>query len=110
MPTLLERLNRMPPCACRLLARDRRGRHGLTHRQLAERSGLARSTVAFLSFRTKWDGLSIDVIQKFSVACGVDLLAPAHAIYLLRTCKKPFLSKAPPAQRRFYLRLFKLAA
>jgi hypothetical protein len=100
----------MPPFACRLLARDRRGWHGLTHRQLAERCGLARSTVAILSFRKTWNGLSVDVIQKFSTGCGVDLLAPNRAIHQIRSLKKPFLTKAPLAQRRFYLRLFKLAA
>ena len=38
-------------------------------------SGLSRSTVLRVGQRRSWRGLPVDVIQKFSLACGVNLLA-----------------------------------
>jgi len=92
------------------MARSHHGWRGLSHAALAERAGLARSTVAKISKRRTWAGLTIEVIDRFAFACGVDVLHPREAARLIRSRKKPFLAKAPPAQRRFYLRLFKLAA
>lgn len=110
MDTLLNRINKLPPAACRLLARSRHGWHGLSHQELATKAGLARSTVAKISRRQTWNGLTIDTIERFSTACGVNLISPASAIRIIRSRKMPFLRKSPSAQRRFYISLFKTAA
>ena len=46
----------------------------MSHREIAEKSGLSKSTVSDLSRRTSWNGIDIDTVVAFSQACGIDLL------------------------------------
>jgi hypothetical protein len=75
MKTLRDKLDEFPPVVCRLVAR-KAGRRGgsLSHTELANRSGLERSTVAKLSQQPTWGDCSLVTIEKFSTACGVNLL------------------------------------
>ena len=84
--TLIQTLNRFPPCLCRLVAR--KGRTPLTLAQIASLSGLSVSTVRALSAKKSWCGVSIDAVQSFSSACGVDILHPRRQIDFLRRRKK----------------------
>jgi hypothetical protein len=51
----------------------------MSFRDIAEVSGLDRSSVIRISRRTTWRGMNIDVIQKFSLACGVNLANGNHS-------------------------------
>jgi hypothetical protein len=73
--TLLSKLNRIPPFLCRLVARKRRGYLAMTRRDIAAESGLNIKKVDRLSKLARWDNVKLSDIQKFSAACGVNLLA-----------------------------------
>jgi len=106
--TILAAANLIPPCLCRLVARQNHGSRGITHAELARRSGLSKSKVMDLSFRTSWDGVSIDVLQRFALACGVNHMQTRRTLEYLRRRKMMHVRQAPPASRRFYARLFEL--
>ena len=77
----------------------------MSTRELAKRSGIPRATVAELSLKTSWQGIRVDLIDRFSTACGVDLLRIEPAIERLRKHKKPYLTRGRSSQRAFYYRL-----
>jgi hypothetical protein len=104
--TLLEVANRFPPIACRYLARKDHGWTAMSHRDLASASGLSKTKVAELSLRKTWDGVPIDVVVRFSLACGVDLMRPKRTLAYLRRARRMHLQNATPAQKKFFLRLF----
>lgn len=104
--TLLGKLERIPPFLCRLLARD--GRHGLSHNDIAECSGLNRSTVKELSFATSWRGHTIETIVAFAEACGVNHLAAEKQWDYAKRRLLPHTERATGAQRAMYDRLKQL--
>lgn len=71
MPQLLDYLNRYPPCFCRVVARDERGRP-LTTKQIARRGGLAPSTVDRNSPRRDWTGVPIETIDRYFHGCRIN--------------------------------------
>lgn len=103
--TLLEIADKFPPCLCRLLARKNHGHAPLSVRELAEKTGLSKSTIAELSLRRTWSGVSIDTVVKFSQACGVDLFRPRDTVAYLRRSKRAHLKNADAQQKKFFLRL-----
>ncbi len=102
---LLERLNKFPPFLCRLVARKNHGEELLSERDIAKRSGLARDYVRRLSRLTAWDQVPTKTVQRFSDACGVNLLAPWRHVHWLRRRKTAWLKKKP-----YVARLLKLKA
>lgn len=106
--SLLAKVDRFPPFICRLLARTRHGYHGLSHDEIALRSGLPKSTVADLSFKTSWGGVTVEVADKFSAACGVDFFRGKCQVQALLHRKKVYIYRGPAAQRAMYSRLFAL--
>lgn len=108
--TLFEKLDLLPPCVCRLLARRANGRQGLSHQEIAQASGLSVSTVAKLSFQTEWGTVTIDVAKRFSLACGVNHLNASGQLDYLRRRKMAHVFKAPKNQKQFYNRLFVVVA
>ncbi len=66
--SFLDKANRVPPIAFRLIA----ARHGVAigPNEIARRSGLSRSTVHRISSHTTWAGVAIDTIDKFVAGCG----------------------------------------
>lgn len=80
----------------------------MSHRELAEASGLSKSYVAELSRKTSWRGQRIEVIVNFSRACGVDLMKPCSVTEYLKKCKRIYIANAPKAQKKMYLRIFRL--
>lgn len=102
--TVLERLDRFPPCRCRLSARDGLGL--LSTRKLAQKAGLKRSFVHDISLLTSWATVSVGVALAFSQACGVNLLKIKRRRYLLRTRKWAVLiANISPSQRGFLSKL-----
>lgn len=105
--TLFEIAERFPPRICRLLA-HKRGAAPLSHREIASLSGLSKSTVAALSTKSTWAGISIDTVVKFSRACGVNLAAPSKTLDYIRRRKQAHLKKAKGNQAKLVGRLLTL--
>lgn len=103
---ILAAANRLPPFVCRLIARDRSGLHALSHSDLAKLSGLPRSSVADISRLTSWEGVPMDVADRFASACGVNLTRPARHLTWLRESGMIHIKQADAHQRRFFQRLF----
>lgn len=103
---LLETANKFPPALCRFCARKKHGTAPMSHRDLAAVSGLGKSTVAKLSRKRSWEGIPIDVVIRFSEACGVHLHNPKRAVDFLRRRKKSHVVNATLSQRKFFAALF----
>lgn len=106
MSRLLEFFDRMPPCVCRLVARGKHGRRGLSVRELAARSGLSKDTISRLSRATSWRE-HLRYVAVFSEACGVDFWRLAGPVRFLKRGGWEFLRKAAPKQRAMYERILK---
>lgn len=106
--TLLTKIDRLPPVAVRLLARTNHGYRGLSHKEIALRSGIPKTTVADLSFKTTWAGIPVDVIDRFATACGVDFFHARHQVRTLLRRQKVYIYRAPYSQRLMYDKLFDL--
>lgn len=104
--TLLEVANKFPPCVCRMLARKKNGHAPLSVREIAQKSGISKSIVATLSMKDSWEGVAIEDVVQFSLACGVDLMRPAETMKYIRRSKRVHLENADPSQKKFFLRLF----
>lgn len=74
MRFLLPSLDQYPPKWCRLVARKNRGRDMMSTRDLARVSGLPRSTVDKITKLDSWKSVEAETIQRFSLACGVNLM------------------------------------
>ncbi len=106
--SLLQRLDRMPPFVCRLLARKNRGRSPMSHLEIARGSGLAKATVAELSFKRTWAGVPVATVSRFSQACGVDLERPRRQIDFLKRRSKTYLLGTNGHARAMYGKLLVL--
>lgn len=102
---IADRLNKISPKMCRLIARKSRGQKPMSHTDIALRSGLSRSTVVAISKLNKWDNLPLKRIQAFSEACGVDLLRPKTSMRIVRKRRLGFMSAANSAQRKMFGRI-----
>jgi hypothetical protein len=74
----------------------------MSHSDIAKASGLPKTTVSELSFRTDWSGIAIGVADRFARACGVNLMTPSKSIRRLRRLKMVHIVKAKGNQRRLY--------
>lgn len=91
MNSVTERLDRVPPFLCRMVARDKahRGRR-LSLVEISIASGLSYGAVRRLSHKRTWANVPPCIIDRFASACGVDLLHLKRTIfYLKRTLKSP---------------------
>lgn len=110
--SLLEKLDRLPPCLCRLFARTRLARtgwHPKSHREIAAEAGLAKSTVADLSRLRSWRHVPLEMADTFARACGVNLAEIEEAISRLRTGRSRLkhLAAGNAQQRRMIAELLK---
>lgn len=105
---ILKKLDRLPPFLVRLLARKKnQWRHPLSTTEIAELSGLPRSTVAKIATMKSWDKIPVGVADRFSTACNVNLMTPGFYFKELRSSKFKFahLRNGTPNQRAFFARL-----
>jgi hypothetical protein len=77
-------------------------------REIAKLSGISKSLVADLSLKTTWRNVSAGVIEKFTVACGVDLLRPWKTVAQLRHSKQYWITRAGPQQKAMLMKIYKL--
>ena len=99
--TLVESLDLLPPCIVRLVAR-RPNRHGqrMSLHEIAKASGLSYGAVMRLSTKKTWANVPPAIIDRFSKACGVDMLRPSRTRkYLRRVLQKPDGYKLLSAKR-----------
>ncbi len=110
--TLLEKLDRLPPFLCRLLARCQSGPvvRGMTTDEIARVSGLSKSYVSDLSYKTTWRGVPPETHDAFKLACGVHPLHSTIANKYLRNGSMQHTSSGDIAQQRMYTRLLELYA
>lgn len=104
MRNLLQVLNRIPPKACRLLARCGNGRQcrPMSWNDLAFASGLSRGRVRRIATLTDWRSVSIEEMVRFSAACRVNLLSPSEAVKKWKRCRAGYLARIRyPNQRRY---------
>jgi hypothetical protein len=87
--SLLQHLDKLPPCLVRLIARDpeHRGRR-LSLVAIAERAGLSYGTVRRLSLKKTWANEPLKKIEAFSAACGVNLLRQRRKLFYLNAVLK----------------------
>jgi hypothetical protein len=96
----------LPPMACRLLAGKRRHQKALTDREIAEISGLSRQSVIAISRKRTWRWMRLDTIQRFSLACGVNLRDdPKKHIKFIQGGMRGHLKNACPKLRKKLLGL-----
>lgn len=105
MNSYVARFDKIPPKLCRLLARTSHGLKLMTEQEICEHSGLSRERVVQISHLSTWSGLPLSVIESFSHACRVDLLAPSEHLRFLRRRKRVYLERTTAAQRRMLARL-----
>lgn len=77
----------------------------MTAEEISQKSGIAYARVVEISHMTTWENLPLRVIERFSQACGVNLLAPKEQFKFLRRCKRVYLNNATPQQRQMIARL-----
>jgi response regulator of citrate/malate metabolism len=106
--TVLDKLEKLPPYLCRLLARTRNGRRGLSHNELAALSGLNRCTIKNLSVATSWAPYTLSTVMAFATACGVNHLSARRHVKYLKHTKRYHIVNASGNQARLYARLKKL--
>ena len=105
---LIDVLDRVPPCMCRLLARASNGRRSLSHHDLAEMTGISPSKIGRLSTKTTWAGENIDTIVAFSTACGVDLVRPYKVTTYMVWKRKAHIRSATGHRKDLFFRIFRL--
>lgn len=91
MMTLLQFLDRFPPCAVRLAARMR-GRP-MSNANIADLSGLSRGTVNRLSRMRSWHSITIRVASIFCIACQADIVRPRRLREYFKRGKFSHLAK-----------------
>jgi hypothetical protein len=79
---LLEHLDKIPPCICRLCGR-KNGR-GLTSKELQRRTGKSALWVNFMSRQPSWEKITVRNMILFAEACDVDPWRPRQKLYYLR--------------------------
>lgn len=96
----------LTPEKVRVLARTDKGTRLMTNSEIAEASGLAKSTIALLSKAQFWDCFTIAVADAYLKACGVDPSRTQRHRRMLRRGALLYVKNAPPIQRKMVARVF----
>lgn len=67
--TLIEKLDRLPPCVCRLLARS--GRRLLSNVDLMKATGWGHSKLKRVSHSSTWRHITVEEVDVYLKACGM---------------------------------------
>lgn len=102
--TLTEKLNRLPPCICRLLA-ARNGELATDH-EMRLVTGWSRAKLERVSKSTSWAGITVDDVDSFLLACGISWssqrkerwklsrIIKAGGVHRLKHLQKPIAQRA----------------
>lgn len=77
----------------------------MSNSELAQVSGLSRSMINKLGHMRDWNHVTAGTIQRFSMACGVNLLQPSITIAFFRRSRLAYMKRCSPAQKLLYDRL-----
>lgn len=91
------------------MAVSRQRSHILSHDELAQMSGLHKATIQTLSLSTTWSHVTVDTMDRFCRACGVNVLNPQRDLAELQKSMITLFDRANWSQRRFLSRLLQLA-
>lgn len=80
---VLEQLDTLPPCLCRLVARVRGGR-AKTLAEIKMDSGLSKRKVTWIARQPTWLNVKVGDMISFAEACGADLLRPRKKLFYLK--------------------------
>ena len=83
--SLVEFLDRLPPCMVRLVAR-KPNHHGqrMSLHEISRASGLSYGAVLRLSVKKSWANVPPERIDRFCRACGVDMLKRGRTMQYIR--------------------------
>lgn len=96
----LANLNLITPKFCRLVARKGNGKTAMTNREIADVAGISVGTVRRLYSLDNWNRVTAEVIHRYTMACGVDLMRPGRtAVKFFRTEKLAYLKKTAGHQK-----------
>lgn len=82
----------------------------MTNGDIAIIAGMSRGQVSKISNLKSWERVSISAAQRFSLACGVDLLSPCKQRRFMLNRKQAYQRGATSAQRRMLNRIAKSLA
>lgn len=80
--TLLEKLNRLPPCICRLLAKI--NGQLATDRELMMVTGWSRAKLGRIAKATTWAEIAVIDVDAFLFACGLTWSTQRRQLWLLQ--------------------------
>lgn len=100
---ILKKINRVPPYVCRLLAR--KDGKAMSNEQIAELSGLSQTKVKRISWMVEWDSLSAKDIDRYSTACGVDLIKQRDVYLYIKNKRFAHVRRAKGRLKKFLLEL-----
>lgn len=80
--TLAEKLDRLPPCICRLLAK--RGGELMTDAELRRITGWTQTKLQRVAGSTSWSGLTVLETDAFLMACGLKWSTQRRERWLLQ--------------------------
>lgn len=103
--SLFSIVEKFPPRLCRFLARKAHGQKPMSHRDISKASGLSVGCISKLSMKTSWKGVDIDIVERFSNACGVNLLATSRQKEFLERRKHAHILSGDRQQKKFFARL-----
>ncbi len=90
----LNKLDRLPPNVCRLLARQPKVRKlALNTAQIAQRSGLSVQTVRRISKLRSWASVGVAMHEKFKLGCGI---TPGKECFQVGYLKRTYLKSQTP--------------
>src|SRR5262245_1571536 len=104
--SLLEILDRVPPCVCRMAAVEQKAAYQHVQRisvnELAKRSGIGKRNFLRISHMTTWKDVKVGVAMAFSEACGINLLDENPLYYFLLKRHREGLPYFKKAQREMF--------
>jgi hypothetical protein len=80
--TLAQKLDRLPPCVCRLLAQ--RNTSLLTDTELCALTGWSREKVWRISAAKSWKGILVRDVDRFLMACGLSWSTQRRQLWVLK--------------------------
>jgi len=105
--TLLEFMQRTPPCVVRIMAVNpavgRRKAYLKPLNQLVKEAGLSRRTVQRLASLKDWGGIKVSVASAFIWACGIDILRKKDMRrFMYQYGDRDFIHLTPIQKKRFF--------
>jgi hypothetical protein len=81
--TLLEKLNRIPPCICRLMAKDASGML-MSNDEIRRRTGWGKTRLRRIVSATSFKDITVSEVDAFLSACGLSWSTQRRLIWLMQ--------------------------